>query len=59
MNVKAASSSYVKTKNTAPFLIPEPTDIWLYASDKFVKGFGPTYDNEGNAVTITYDFGKA
>ena len=59
VNVKAAPSSYVKANNTAPFFIPEPTDVWFYASDKFVKGFGPTYDNEGNLVTITYDFGKA
>ena len=59
VTVLAAPSSYVKANNTAPYFVPAPTDIWFYASDKFVKGFGPTYDNEGNVVTITYDFGKA
>jgi hypothetical protein len=57
--VKASPSSFVKANNTAPFFIPEPTDIWFYASDKFVKGFGPTYDSELNKVTVTHDFGKA
>jgi len=33
--------------------------MWFFASDKFVKGFGPAYDNEGNTVTVTPDFGNA
>ena len=37
VNVYAAPSSYIKANNTAPFLIPEPTDVWFYTSDNFVK----------------------
>ena len=33
--------------------------MWFYASDRFVKSFGPAYDNEANKVTVTTDFGNA
>lgn len=59
LNVAAAPPTYSAPNNTAPFLIPTPGDVWFYASDKFVKGFGPAYDNEGNKVTVTPDFGNA
>ena len=49
----------MSVNNTAPFFVPKPVDLWFYASDKFVKGFGPAFDNEDNAVTVTPDFGNA
>jgi len=59
LNVTAAPNSYVAPNNTAPYFVPTPTDIWFYAGDNFVKGFGPAYDNEGDAVTVKTDFGNA
>jgi len=59
LNVRAAPPPYLMPNNTAPFFIPTPVDLWFYASDYFVKGFGPTYDNEANKVTVTTDFGNA
>lgn len=59
LNVRAAPQTYSAPNNTAPFFIPTPGDIWFYASDRFVKGFGPAFDNEGNKVTVTTDFGNA
>lgn len=59
LRVSAPLQSYVFVNNTAPFFVPKPVDVWFYASDKFVKGFGPAFDNEGNAVTVTPDFGNA
>ena len=59
LNVAAAPPSYSAPNNTAPFLIPTPSDLWFYASDRFVKDFGPAYDNENNKVTVTTDFGNA
>ncbi len=59
LRVSAPQAPYVSVNNTAPFFVPKPMDVWFYATDKFVKGFGPAYDNEGNAVTVTPDFGNA
>lgn len=59
LSVSNSPNSYVAPNNTSPFFAPTPTDLWFYASENFVKGFGPAYDNDGNSVTVTPDFGRA
>ena len=59
LNVTSAPADYSAPNNTAPFMVPTPSDIWFYAGDSYVKGFGPAYDNEGHSVTVQTDFGNA
>ena len=62
VNVTSSTSSYGTQANKsshAPFFVPTPTDLWFYAGDTFVKGFGPAYDTDTHTVTVKPDFGNA
>jgi hypothetical protein len=59
INIMKALESYSSPNNTAPYFLPRPYDMWLYAGEQWEHRFGPAFDNESNKVSVEPDFGIA
>lgn len=59
INIQKSPEVYSAPNNTAPYFLPRPYDMWMYATEPWEHKFGPAFDGEGDQVTVETDFGNA
>lgn len=59
MDVVSPTPVFIPPPTTPPFLLPYPSDIWFFATDKFTKSFGPIYGAADHQINLFTDFGAA